>query len=595
MPRYVSAVGEGYFFPLGIAYISAVMKQASFQVFNLNLNHIEGKVENIINDEIKKNNIDVIMTGDVSPGYSCLKAIVDCVHENFHRVKIIIGGGIITAEPEVAMTALEHADIGVIGEAEATIVELCGAIQENKLLHEIAGIIYNDNGIWVQTKAREEITDLDSLPFPDYDGFELEKYLELPQVSWRGSVKGRAVFISSSRCCPYQCTFCFHTLGRKYRQRSVENVKKEIGMLVEKYNINFLNFSDELFTRDKDRAKVLCDIFRQYGIAWSASVRIDDFDAEMFEIIKQGGCTFILFGLESADNKILESMQKDLTIEQIEKTLKIGFESGVTIGGNFILGDVEDTLETANKTIDYWQSLGEDNIRIAFITVYPGTQLYKYALENSIIKDPVKFLKDGCPNINVSKLTGDDLSQITKKMLLSIEKYPAELNIISIKKNIGIMALKWKCKNCENENINEEIKILFDTERMSCKFCETSHSVPFPETLKAILLDNLFHLFGKEKRTALWGVTKFTLPFFEENDIFKKENIVFVDNSTQKQMIKIHGKNVYSPDEALSVETDAVVFFYPRQEANYRALVEREYPNVKRFINVYELLSEKRI
>lgn len=129
MPKSVQEIGCSYTFPVGIAYISAAMKEAGFNVFNLNLNHIEGKINDIISYEIIKNKIDVIMTGGLSGQYKALKTIVDCVHCNFPLVKIIVGGGIVTAEPKIAMTALEYADIGVIGEGEKTSVDLCNTLE----------------------------------------------------------------------------------------------------------------------------------------------------------------------------------------------------------------------------------------------------------------------------------------------------------------------------------------------------------------------------------------------------------------------------------------------------------------------------------
>ena len=137
-------------------------------------------IEGILNKEIEENKVDIVLTGGLSYDFSRLKNIVSFIRKKFFHIKIIVGGAIITADPGTAMIALEYADIGVIGEGEITVVELRGALQKEMGVGVgVAGIIYMDNGDWVQSKPREEINDLDSLPFPDYDGFGADRYLEL--------------------------------------------------------------------------------------------------------------------------------------------------------------------------------------------------------------------------------------------------------------------------------------------------------------------------------------------------------------------------------------------------------------------------------
>jgi radical SAM superfamily enzyme YgiQ (UPF0313 family)/DNA-directed RNA polymerase subunit RPC12/RpoP len=601
MPRIVSTVGEGYNFPFGIAYISAVMKNSGLNVFNLNLNHIKGNIEEIISGEIASNKIDVVMTGGLSFQYNSLKCIVDCIHYGYPQTRIIIGGGIITGDPETAMIALEYADFGVIGEGELTAIELCKALQCNvhgEALSEIAGIIYVNNGKLMRTKPREEIRDLDSLPFPDYDGFGLTQYLEMPPMSINNVIKNRAFFAIGSRSCPFQCTFCFHTTGKKYRQRSIENLTKEIEMLVEKYNVSHIMFTDELFARKKERVQIIEEVSRKLNITWSASFRVDDINDELIELLKHGRCISMNLGLESASNKILKSMRKNTTVEQIDEALQLIYRAGIPTAGNFIFGDIEENIETVTETLDYWEKHREYNISLAYINVYPGTQLYKYALQNGIIKDAVQFLKDGCPQINVSKLSDDDLSFLTKKMFQLTGGgggvLPNDCTMLLHKEGTGRITVKGKCIKCGKENIWENAKVLSSANWVNCADCGQKHLTPFPDELKSILFDNISRLCSDNQKIGLWGITKDSFVLFSENDIFINEDIFFVDNnSAQKQMIKIHDKKVYPPEELLVNKIDTVVFFYPSVYAVIAEEVKRKYPNVKNFINVYDLLIKK--
>ena len=594
MPRTVAKVGDGYNFPLGISYVSAAMKTAGFNVFTLNLNHIEGKIEEIISSEVSKNNIDIVMSGGLSFQYNSLKSIVDCVNNELAQVKMIVGGGIVTGDPETTMAAFEYADIGIIGEGEVTAVELCNALQENSPLSEIAGIIYPEGGNWVQTKERKEIKDLDSLPFPDYDGFGLSDYLKLPSWSIANETKSRSFFAIGSRSCPYQCTFCFHTTGKKYRQRSIENLIEEIEMLVKKYNIAHIAMSDELFARKKERVRAIENVSRKLGITWSASFRVDDIDEGMIEILKDGNCTSMNFGLESACNEILKSMRKGITVQQIENALKLTHDAGLPINGNFIFGDIEETMETASKTLDWWEQHKNYHISLNFITVYPGSYLYKYALQNGIIKDAVQFLKDGCPQINVSKLSGDDLSYLAKKiLLLSAQSGLAlkDMKYISLKPN-GRMTFDGECINCGKKQRFKDAKLLVGSNWVACESCGQGYDVRLPGELKRTLISNMQKYISDGSKIGLFGITINSLPLFESNDAFKDERIVFLDNSALKQMIKIHSKAVYSPDELLGNAIDTVIFFYPNSYAVVAEEVGRKYPNVKRFINIYDLLMD---
>lgn len=124
MPRLIQSVGDGYVFPLGIAYVSSSMKKAGFNVVTLNLNHREGDVFEIIKSTMKDNNIHVVATGGLSPQFHLVKNVIESAKRVNSNITIVVGGGLISADPETAIEALELADFGVIGEGETTMCEL---------------------------------------------------------------------------------------------------------------------------------------------------------------------------------------------------------------------------------------------------------------------------------------------------------------------------------------------------------------------------------------------------------------------------------------------------------------------------------------
>ena len=595
MPRLVATIGEGYHFPLGIAYISAVMKQSGFNVFTLNLNHIEGVIDEIVNKKIVDFDIDVVMAGGLSGQYNSLKSIVDCVHYNFPKIQIIIGGGIITADPKVAMTALEYANIGVIGEGEETVVELCNVLQSPpRTLAEISGIIYCSGGEWTQTKPRDEIKNLDLLPFPDYEGFELDKYLELSPAISNGINGGSSFSLISSRSCPYQCTFCFHTLGKKYRQRSMDNVTEEIKLLVEKYKIKHIKISDELFAREKERVRIIENFSKENAITWNASFRVDDVDEELIDILKNGNCTSMVFGLESADNRILKSMRKHITVEQIEKTLKMAYDADLPINGNFIFGDTEETIDTANATLDWFEKHEDYGILLDFIITFPGTYLYKYALQNGIIKDPVLFLREGCPHVNVSKMNDEEFSAIAKRVLKLSAKARWEIKEMKnvTVNDMGRISFDGECIKCCTKQRFNDVPAFFTKDWTFCMYCGQKHEILLPVELINALIENLKAVLVKTTKIVLWGIIPSSYLLFENNDFFKNERIIFSDNSSVKQRIEIHGKKIHSPDESFANEIDTAIYFHTPTYNVAKEKVKQRYPGIKYLYNACELLKK---
>ncbi|MFH1355417.1 MAG: cobalamin-dependent protein, partial [Candidatus Omnitrophota bacterium] len=208
MPRLIQNLGDGYSFPLGIAYISSSMKKAGFNVRTINLNHRKGEVLEIIKEEIEANKTDVIATGGLSFQYSTVKNIVEAAKRADNKIITIVGGGIITGDPEPAMEALEYADIGVIGEGEVTVNQLSNALENGEKLSGINGIIFKRNNGYVATGKRKEIEDIDALPWPDYSGFQIEEYLRSTPPGISGLNRKNTIFMLASRSCPYNCTFC---------------------------------------------------------------------------------------------------------------------------------------------------------------------------------------------------------------------------------------------------------------------------------------------------------------------------------------------------------------------------------------------------
>ncbi|MBR3078270.1 MAG: cobalamin-dependent protein [Prevotella sp.] len=421
IPRYKVYGSSGhYVMPMGILYVSAFLKQKRVcMVHTLNLNHVAGDEYHALADFCHTNDIQVIGVGGLSGEYQDLARIVRYARSINPQMFIIVGGGIMTADPEVTMQAFDDADCGIIGEGEQTSLELLQALSDDKSLTTIKGIIFRKNGILERTPPRSEIMDLDSLPFPDYEGFNYQTYLEQnPDLSDEGK-KYSQVSVIGGRSCKYNCTFCFHPSGTKYRQRSLDSIFSEIDYLVSHYDISYIALREELFATDNERVRAFCQRMEKYNVDWSIQLRIDSIDQELVDILKITRCRYVFVGVESANDKVLKSMRKGITRCQIERALEMLRTAGLKSRSGVIFGDSEETYDAARSTLQwYLQNRKRYQLFADMIISFPGSVLYKRACKSGIIPDPVQFLKDGCPVVNVSKMNDEDF----KRLIKDIEK-----------------------------------------------------------------------------------------------------------------------------------------------------------------------------
>jgi radical SAM superfamily enzyme YgiQ (UPF0313 family) len=568
------------------------MKKAGLKVITLNLNHRNGEVFDVIRREIKENKIDVVATGGLSFQYNTIRAVIEAVKKTDNKIITIVGGGIITSDPETAVEALEYADYGVIGEGEITICELCKALEDGGELPVIDGLIYKkDNGYNI-TRPRKEIEDIDSIAWPDYEGFELEKFFAAsPSIS--GLNRKNTVFMIASRSCPYNCTFCFHTVGRKYRQRSLESFFEELDYMVSRYNIEYICLADELFGHNLERVKEFCLRMRKYNIRWWAQFRVDNITLELLSVLKAAGCDVMSFGLESADNRILKSMKKGTTVEQIERSLKLVSDAGISLEGAFIFGDIEETWETANNTLGWWQKHSEYKINLNLITVYPGSYLYKYACDKGIIKNRVQFLKNGCPQINVSKLSDEEYSKLIKNIMeapMTLAKVLSAVEVSHIDYKTGRLDITGVCTACRHQNHWDNIK-LFTTNFLGCKKCGQRYNMVLPRQLRLNIDNNITKLLEIYGKLALWGINYNTADLFKYSSVLRSEFIYPIDISQTKRKMDLYGKAIFPPEIINSQNIKAVVVLIPVYFSQIDGQIKANHKDVKKVIDICSLVD----
>lgn len=605
MPRFVDKVGEWYQFPLGIPYVSSCMKQNGLNVYTLNMNHEERDVQSALEEYIQKYDIGMVLTGGLSFQYNAIKEILKAAKDYDSAIVTVAGGGIITSAPEAGMEVLEFADYGIIGEGEETTPALCRAVAEGSDPKSVDGLIIDPRVLgeplreskspykrgYRRTPPRKEVRDLDTIPFPDYDGFDFGK-IAGNMANLLGINEDHAITMTSSRSCPFQCTFCFHTSGSHYRKRSLDNFFAELDILVEKYGIKYIFVSDELFAYNLKRVLEFCARIKPYNIRWWAQFRVSDVTEEMLIALKDANCVTMGFGLESADDRILESMNKKIKFVQTERALKLTYDYGIAIQGGFIFGDVEETLETATKTLNWWKEHTEYGITLNFITAYPGTPLYKQAVLKGVIKDEVQFIRDGCPVVNLSKMSKAEMDWVAEQIMTLPQRaflVPEKIRDVILDYEQKRIGFSGNCTGCGLKNTWPNVRF-FTRNVLTCKSCGKKHKLPILHEVTDCISHSVEKILLQKNRIAFWGINDYFANMLPDLPAVHSERAYLVDNSRIKQGSIVEGKMIYSPEILDELMIDTVIIPVVSYVTTIEKQIQAEYPDVKNVINILDLI-----
>lgn len=491
-PYHTTKADYDYNIPVGLAYISSVLKKGGYEIKWLNLNHYDGTVDEIIKKTFSREKYNFVLTGGLSVFYPIIKSCVDAVRKHSPNTQIITGGGAISSQPELVFKSLRP-DYLVIGEGEQTTVELLKCLENNGDLDGVNGIGYcGSEGKLILTKSREAIRDLDSLPYPDYEGFGINTYLDHMVSSSNAPYYDlfdypRAYPLISSRSCPYSCTFCFHPIGKIYRQRSIQNIIGEINIAINRYKINIINIYDELFSYNEEKVYEFCKQIKQlsktvpWEIRWNCQIRVDKLDEDLLTTMKDSGCYILSLGLESYSLTILDSMHKKITPQQIDQTLQMTHRLRMTVQGNFIFGDVAETTETAYETLNYWKRsiYSGGGVNLGFIQPYPGTHLYRHCVKKGIIKDEFEFLENittwMAKPINMSNtMTEQELNNLWIDIYDAERRYHKYVEPLAVIKNNDTNEVHAKCPYCDVVSIYKNYtfdKYMYGSQMICCRNC----------------------------------------------------------------------------------------------------------------------------
>jgi|TARA_B100000315_G_scaffold225403_1_gene231614 radical SAM superfamily enzyme YgiQ (UPF0313 family) len=463
--------GGHLFLPVGLGYVMTYVKKHGY---NFDLLDIDagGYDNEYIEKYFTKNKFDVICMGCIVTHYKWIKWCINIIKKHQPEAMVVIGNSVGGSIPEVLFQTTK-VDIVVYGEGEITTKEVFDAIKSNKSFGQVVepqveiphankgypatikgigipGIIYRaKNNLIVNNGKRKSVKNIDDFPFPDWDLFDVQAYLESGKRhgathSWY--YKPNEVVpmpINIARGCVFKCTFCHYVFWHDpYRHRSAKNVIAEMKQNIKKYKANFFNFWDELsFHKIGPASKFLDELIKaDLKVHWTCSIRADlmgrDKDTkgnpipreERLNLAKKfvkAGCVSAVFSLESGNDEILKVMNKKVQSKYFKEQVQICREVGLVINTSLVIGYPQETPETIKETMTQLEKL-KVYPSTGFLLPLPETGMWSYAIENGYITDIDHYLTQITErqdfNLNLTKMKENQLRSETVKWLDRLNK-----------------------------------------------------------------------------------------------------------------------------------------------------------------------------
>jgi len=372
--------------PLGLLYLAGTLLKHGFEV-----KVVDGCTDgrDTIKLAIKDFQPDMVGITCLTPGRKKVLEIAQMVKSFNQNIPVVLGGVHPTIMYNQMMEHYPFVDYIVLGEGEETLLE----IAQGNNPAQINGLVYRDNGKVIKTTNRKYVENLDDIPFPAWHLVDFAKYPAWGAGVVRGIDLSREVRVSIifSRGCKGHCDFCSTWwIWKGWRHRSPNNMADEIEHLYRTSGIRHFCFADDAMTVDRQATINLCDeiMARKLNIAFHVTTRTDCVDEVVLQKLKVAGCYNIAFGIETGSPRLLEKMGKENDISTSERAIRLCKQIGLKVTALLIVGNMGETEETIDETIDFLKRTEPDEIaRTGALWIFPGTKLYQQCKRQGIIND----------------------------------------------------------------------------------------------------------------------------------------------------------------------------------------------------------------
>lgn len=340
-------------------------------------------------DRIDAKGIQAVVCDTSTPSILNDIGVVNAILEHNPKLHVLMVGRHVSVLAEDTLKRAPLLKAVAVREYEYTVRDWLEAVGSGANLETVDGLVLKkDDGSIVKTKDRAAIENLDELPFVS----EVYKRFLRVEDYFYGHSKHPLVVFDTSRGCPYRCTFCVYPQtfsGHRMRYRSVGHVADEFDFVKRELpQVNTIMLEDDTFIIDIKRTEALADelIRRGNKIPFDSNCRADTkADVEVFQKLKKAGARLFCVGFESGDDEVLKHIKKNLRLDLTHQFMNNCKKAGIMVHGCFMVGNLNETTQTLEKTLDLALDLEPDTAQFFPIMVYPGTAAYDEAKQKGYL------------------------------------------------------------------------------------------------------------------------------------------------------------------------------------------------------------------
>jgi radical SAM superfamily enzyme YgiQ (UPF0313 family) len=407
--------------PLGIAYLAAIMEEEHHQVKIIDANALRLTVKEVI-EEARTFNPGIISFSLVTPNFHVDLEWIRVV-KSACKATVIVGGPHVTFYPRQTLT-FKEIDFCVVGEGWESMPELINCLENGNDPNGVKGIAFRKGDEFIITRGREGKIDIDSAPWPARHLLPNHKYTTILSKRYPSTV------MMSSSGCPFECTYCLH--DKKVVFRDPVRVVDEMEECRGRFKIKEINFYDEIFSLNKQRAVLICEeiIRREMDLVWTIRTRPDCVDRELIKLFARAGCGRVHYGIESANPEVLKAVKRDIPLSLIRDVVRWTKEERMSVLGFFIIGFPGESRRNILKTVEFAKELNLDYVQINKLVPIPNTGLYDMVVRRDGVDTWMEYalghkeLSSGFAPLD-SELSADDLDRWIKKSMRSFYLRPA--------------------------------------------------------------------------------------------------------------------------------------------------------------------------
>lgn len=410
--------------PLSLLYVGAMLKKHGYdvKVFDMacegyNNRKVEndyvtyGSSENELKKMIVEERPDIVGVGCIFTARE-KNALDVCraVKSIDKNMPIVMGGLHPTLFPENFLQE-GLADYVIMGEGEFRMLKLLACLEEKKI-PDFDGIAYRTHEGYRSNKMKNRIEDLDSLPLPDRDLIDMEKYIEIGTPFAPFAHKKRVAQVLATRGCPNRCNFCssVNYWGRKIRARSVGNILGEMRILKDKYGIEEIQFVDDNLTFDRKFCRELFIGMKDFNFKWCTpnGLMFNTLDGSLIKLMAESGAYQLSFAIESGSERVLkEIIHKNVDLKIVKDVIKEAHRYDISIHGMFLMGFPGEKKEEIMKTLDFPFSAGFDSVSFFIVNPLPGSDLYDFCKKRGYLTKDYSSMDFKTANIIIPKNSPD--------------------------------------------------------------------------------------------------------------------------------------------------------------------------------------------